>query len=340
MKNEEHRKMRVGFLFLLVIAGALLGTQLSLFGETLRIAYTATAMVYGPLWVTQESGIFKKHNLDVDKLLYIAGGTPSTQALIAGEVEIAFTAAGSVVSANLSGSDAVLLGATMDILPFELWAVPTIKEPSQLKGTKMGVSRLGATSDFVGRYILKKWGLKPGGDVIIFQTGGMPEVFAALKGGSIQSGVMDAGPFTLQAQRDRLVRLADVSTMGLAYVFGPFAARHSFLRSRPDLAGRFLKAYVEGIHRFKTDRRLALAAMEKYTNVKTTPATEQLYEIYAKKYIKRVPEATLGGIQTILEEIGESRPIPAGTTPQRFVEARFVKEIVESGLVETLYRDR
>jgi hypothetical protein len=151
---------------------------------------------------------------------------------------------------------------------------------------------------------------------------------------------MDAGPFTLQAQRDRLVRLADVSTMGLAYVFGPFAARHSFLRSRPDLAGRFLKAYVEGIHRFKTDRRLALAAMEKYTNVKTTPATEQLYEIYAKKYIKRVPEATLGGIQTILEEIGESRPIPAGTTPQRFVEARFVKEIVESGFVETLYRAR
>lgn len=50
-------------------------------------------MVYGPLWVTQDGGFFKKHNLDVD-LLYIAGGPPSLQALIAGEVAIAFTAAG------------------------------------------------------------------------------------------------------------------------------------------------------------------------------------------------------------------------------------------------------
>ena len=340
MKGKLLRKLGAGLLTCFVLSATFLAQRLPVFAEPLPIAYTAVAVVFAPLWVTQEEGIFKKYNLDVDKLLYIAGGPPSTQALIAGDVQIAFTAAGAVVSANLAGSDVVLIGTTIDLLPFEVWTVPTIKDPSQLKGTKMGVSRLGATSDFVGRYLLKKWGLNPTSDVTIFQTGGMPEVFAALKGGSIQSGVMDTGPFTLQAQKEGLVRLADVSTMGLPYVFGPFAARQSFLRSKPDVVSRFMKAYVEGINRLKTDKRRALAIIEKYTNVKTTPAEEQMYEIYANRYIKRIPEATLEGVQTILEEIATSRPLPPGISPQRFIEPRFVKEIANSGFADQLYRGR
>ncbi len=71
--------------------------------EPLRIAYTSIAMIFAPLWTTKEAGIFKKHGLDVE-LLYIGGGPPSTQALLAGDVKISFTAAGAVVAANLAGS--------------------------------------------------------------------------------------------------------------------------------------------------------------------------------------------------------------------------------------------
>ena len=48
----------------------------------------------------------------------------------------------------------------------------------------------------------------------------------------------------------------------------------------------------------------------------------------------------LEGIQTILDEIAENRPIPAGTKPERFVESRFIKEVVQSGLVDALYKGR
>jgi ABC-type nitrate/sulfonate/bicarbonate transport system substrate-binding protein len=155
--------------------------------ETLRIAYTSIAVVYGPLWLTKDAGIFKKYNIEPE-FIYIAGGPPSLQALIAGDVAIAFTAAGATVAANLQGSDVVLLGASIDSLPFELWSLPSIKQPEQLKGTKLGVSRIGATTDFVARYLLKKWNLQPDKEVAIFQTGSGPQVFAALKGGAVQSG--------------------------------------------------------------------------------------------------------------------------------------------------------
>ena len=126
----------------------------------------------------------------------------------------------------------------------------------------------------------------------------------------------------------------------MVYPFGPFAARQAFVKSHPDLVDRFIKAYVEGIHRFKTDKPFALATLEKYTRQKNTPAVERIYEIYATKYFKRAPEATPTGIQTILEEISATRALPSGATPQRFTESRFVRELVSSGFVDALYKGR
>jgi hypothetical protein len=47
---------------------------------------------------------------------------------------ISFTAVGAKVAANLSGSDVVLLGAGIDSLPFQLWSIPSIKQPEDARG--------------------------------------------------------------------------------------------------------------------------------------------------------------------------------------------------------------
>jgi NitT/TauT family transport system substrate-binding protein len=338
-KRKSPSRRRPFIASFIILFASLALSSVASHGEPLRIAYTSIAMVYGPLWVTKEAGLFKKYNIDAE-LLYIAGGPPSLQALIAGDVAISFTAGGAVVAANLAGSDVVLLGASIDSLPFELWSVSSIKDSTQLKGTKLGVSRIGATTDFVARYLLKKWGLQVDKDVAIFQAGAGPQVFAALKGGSVQSGVLSTGLETLQAEAAGYVRLADVSTSGLVYPFGPFAARQTFLKSHSDLTSRFMKAYVEGIHRYKTDKGFALATLEKYMKQKPSPAAEKIYEIYANKYFKRAPEATAPGIQTVLEELAATRALPPGVTPQRFAESKFIHELVAAGFVDNLYKVR
>lgn len=144
----------------------------------------------------------------------------------------------------------------------------------------------------------------------------------------------------LASEAEGYFRLADVSTSGLVYPFGPFATRRAFIKSNPDLVSRFVKAYVEGIHRFKTNKAFALATLEKHLKQKTTPAAERIYEIYATKYFKRAPEATPAAIQTILEEITATRPLPSGITPQRFVDSRFIHELLASGFIDNLYKSR
>ena len=331
--------MRRAILAVVICTTILAGNRAPASAEPLRIVYTAISLMYGPLWVTREAGFFKKYGLDVE-LLYLSGGTLSTAALVSGDVQIAFTGAANVVSANLTGADVVLLGATIDLLPFEVWAVPLLKEPAQLKATKMGVTRIGSTTHFVARYVLKHWGLRSDGDVTFIQTGGQPELFAALKSDAVQSAVLNTGPFTVRAQKENFVRLADVAAMSRPYVYGSVAAREAFIKTRPDVISRFAKAFVEGVHRFKTDKSLALATIEKYTKSKTTAESEQVYEIYAQRYTKRAPEVTTEGMQTILEEIGDSRPLPAGIAPQRFIDSRAFKELYGSGFVDALYRAR
>src|SRR5262249_26435228 len=189
--------------FVAALLAALL-TASAAAAEPLRIAYTSIGIIFAPLWTTQAAGLFKKYGLDVE-LLYIGGGPPSLQALLAGDVKISFTAAGAAVAADLAGSERGLLGTACGTPPVESWGAPSIKTPEALKGTRMGVTRIGSTSDFVGRYVLKKWGLKPGADVSMVQAGAGPEVFAALKSGAIQSGVMSVGPYTTEVEKDGFV---------------------------------------------------------------------------------------------------------------------------------------
>ena len=106
-RNQTRSRLTLRFFGIISsFTAAVFFTAASLGAEPLRIAYTSIAMVYGPLWLTKEAGVFKKHNIDPE-LLYIAGGPPSLQALIAGDVAVSFTAAGAAVAANLSGSDLV-----------------------------------------------------------------------------------------------------------------------------------------------------------------------------------------------------------------------------------------
>ena len=78
--------------------------------EPLGVVYTAINLMYGSLWVTQVADIFKKYNLDTE-LLCISGGTLAAAAMVSGDMQIAFTGAANIVSANLNGADVILLGA-------------------------------------------------------------------------------------------------------------------------------------------------------------------------------------------------------------------------------------
>src|SRR5580765_7176696 len=131
-----------------------------------RVAYSAISGAMGPLWVAQDMGIFNRHGLDV-QLLYIGGGSVVTQALLGGDVQFVRLGANSVVQASLRGANLKMIGNTINTLVFSLMARPEIQTAKDLKGKKIGLTRLGGSTDFALDLALKKWGLRRGADVAV-----------------------------------------------------------------------------------------------------------------------------------------------------------------------------
>ena len=76
------------------------------------------------------------------------------------------------INANMAGGDFVGITSTISTFVFKIIGQPGLKDPSQLKGKKVSISRLGGASDFSLRYALDRWGLVPDKDVGILQVGG------------------------------------------------------------------------------------------------------------------------------------------------------------------------
>ena len=83
------------------------------FAEKLRVAYTAFAGTFTILWVGHEAGLYRKTGVELE-LLYIGSSTRAVQALLGGDIDIVYSAAGAVVDANLAGADLVMIGCQYD----------------------------------------------------------------------------------------------------------------------------------------------------------------------------------------------------------------------------------
>ena len=120
----------------------------------------------------------------------------------------------------------------------------------------MGISRLGGASDFSIRYALARWGLVPDKDVALIQVGGEPEEVMALQNKAVDAVILSE-PFASVATWAGAVVLADLSQLGVPYTMHGFGVRKSFIRANRDVVVRFMKAYLEGIYVFKTNKDVA-----------------------------------------------------------------------------------
>src|SRR5437763_5138075 len=109
-------------------------------------------------------------------------------------------------------------------------ALPIFKEPMDLRGKKVGVTRIGGSADLALDYALKKWGLQRGRDVIVVQTGGLPESLAALRSGVVNGAVLSP-PNNLLAKKAGLREMVDIGQLGIIFPNTALSTTRSYLKS-------------------------------------------------------------------------------------------------------------
>jgi NitT/TauT family transport system substrate-binding protein len=299
------------------------------------LAHSALTASQAILFVTRDAGIFRKYDLE-PQIVYIVGGPTNTAALISGSVDFSIFAGPAAISANLGGADTALLMSFVNTLEHSVFAHASIKRPADLRGKRIGIARPGAADHYGATLALKKWGLEPDRDVALIPIGGPPDRYLALQAGRIDAVLLQP-PLTVRAQKAGFNRLAALVDLGLDYVGTSFGTTRSVINKKEELVRRVVRAFVEGIHFYKTNKEASLKTISRLMKTEDAEALEEAYNAYAVKFMARVPYPAIKGVESILDDLAKTNPKAKGADPAKFVEPRFLKELEDSGFVSKLY---
>lgn len=305
------------------------------FGATVQVAYSAISGAMAPLWVAQEGDFFRREGLEAE-LLYIGGGSLLIQSMLGGNVQLAYGPSVPVINASLRGSDLVLIANTGNAMVFSIMSGPEIKNPRELRGKKIGVTRLGGSTDLALDFALRKWGIQRARDVAVLQTGGMPESLAGLSSRTLDAAVLSP-PNNFKAKKLGLFELVDIGQLGIVFPNTPLSTRKSFIRSDHETVLKFLRAFSQGLNRLRTDREFSIKVLSKYTKVTDPDILSELYQVYGVRYTgDPIPYVRLEGVDGILKRI-EAKEVQEAKSGD-FVDNDLLKELEQSGFFRRLHR--
>ena len=328
MGLRRYRGLTLTVLFLVLFLARGVGAA------PIRISYSAISGAMSSLWVAQEGGYFKREGLDTE-LLYIGGGSLLIQSMLSGDVPFAYGPSVPVINASLRGADLVLIGNTGNSLVFSIMSRPEIKQPANLKGKRVGVTRLGGSTDWALDAALKHWGLERR-DLMVVQTGGMPEGLAGLIAGVFDAVVLSP-PSNFKAAKAGMHELVDVGQLKIIFPNTPLSTSESFIKSNRDITLRFLRGFTQGLHRLRTDREFSMKVLSKYTKVTDSETLAQLHQTFGVRYSgDRIPYVRVEGIDEILKRTPgkEAREAKAGS----FFDNSVLTELEQSGWFKNLGR--
>ena len=327
------QRPRRSLLWLVPLLGALLvvPAQAQPKHPKIRAAYSAISGSMLPAWVAKEKGLFEKHGLDVE-LVYVAAGSKLLQALLSGEFAFGVLG-GQGVDAAGAGADVVYVAGGLDRLVFYLFAKPAIQRVEDLKGKRVGATRINSVSDFAARAALKLGGLEPMKDATILYVGGVPEILAAIIAGSLDAGTISP-PTSLQARRAGLRQLLDLS--GTPYVQSALLTTKTYAAREAAATTSFVKAWAEAISVIHRDKPFTLKVIGHYTRSQDQEILEETYQSVAPHF-KRVPLPPLDVIRLIIQERSQKDERAKRLRAEDLVDARFVTRLLESGFIAELY---
>jgi NitT/TauT family transport system substrate-binding protein len=308
--------------FLLVLVAARSWAQ-----TPVRINWTAVTGAQSGMFMAQQEGLFKKNGLDVE-LLHIASSSRGIQAILAGELAFSYMDGVNLVQANLKGANIALVAGSTNRQVFSLMAKPEIKKIADLKGKKIGITRVGSSTHTSALFALNSGGLKQN-DYQILPLVEVPNILTALIAGQVDAGVVSP-PTNSRARKAGFNELMNLAKDGPEFVSVAIGSSRNYIRANEDTVRRVVRAYSEGVRIFRNNKPAALRMIQKYLHVKETEIAEDTYNQF-RDTIEYPPYVTRKGMEAVLTDLANSDPAAKNAKPEDFLDMRFVAELDKQG---------
>jgi NitT/TauT family transport system substrate-binding protein len=305
--------------------------------DKMRMGLSSVSALHSAVWIAEQKGLFRKHGVDVEVIVTGQGGT-AVSALLANDIQTASSAGDALINAALHGGDTVMIAGVINKGLQRIMVRPEIKTPEDLRGKKVGVTRIGAVSHFVLLMMLKRWNMSPN-DVQVIQVGSSPNMLASLDKGGIDGAVLTIPSMFVAEDRGYKV-LIDLADTDIYYLHTMIATTRSYMKGNRDKLIRYLKGYLEGIAYFKQNRKESLEVVKKKLrlNADQERNLERSFDLLSTKYYETIPYPSLRGVETVLSFIEKDNPKAKTADPKSFVDDSLLREIDASGFVKGLYQ--
>jgi len=286
-------------------------------------------------WMAQEAGLFKKYNIDFN-LVFIASSGIVTAALLGGDAEMTVTGGIGNIAAYVRGStDVVFVGGIKNVMTQTIVAGGAIKRPEDVKGKKIGVSRIGGNSHYFTIQALRRFGMDAAKDVTFIQTGGDPETFAALSTGSIDVATLTPPIDALAVARGYHYVIYGPD-LKIPYAATAFVTKRSVIAKRPLVIGNFMRAMAETAKIMHTDREFVYKVLGKYLRITDRSVLDSAYNAEIKVLEPRLV-IKMESLQATLDELAPTDARAKKIKPQEMVESRYLDEMEKSGFFDQIW---
>jgi len=320
-----NRRVSIWVLFFWLVLPAQLFAQ----GKPLRELNTSYPLGGSTsyFWVAYRSGSFEKYGLKL-KPVYIRGSVNALQSLLARELFIQMEGGPAGVRAWARGAkDVTLIGAVGNKLDYLLVTIPSIKKPEDLKGKRIGVSAIGASSDFIARFAIRQLGLNPEKDVQILAAGGMGQRWAALTGGHIEASVVQP-PYTLLARKAGYTVHLDLSKQDFQYPISAVITTRSFIKAENETVMNFMRGLAEGMdfYRNEGNKEKVIQYLGDYYRSNAREELEETRRAYSQ-LTPGLPIITAKSIENVITNDKELAPM--GLKAEDFLDLSFLQRLQE-----------
>src|SRR6266542_1225269 len=303
---------------LLFLFGAICQSQRTMAQDKVRMGLSSVSALHSATWVAEEKGFFRKY------------GTAGIGALLANDIQMVSSAGDVLVAAALRGGDTVMVAGVVNKGLQRITTKPEIRTPADLKGKRVGVTRIGAVSHSVLLMMLQRWKMTVN-DVQVMQVGSSPNMLVSLDKNGIDAAVLTIPSMFVAEDRGYRV-LLDMADTDIYYLHTMIATTRSYIKNNRDKVSRFLKGYLEGLAFVKQHKKESIDVVKKKLRIGAEQERnlERSIDLLSAKYYEQIPYPSMRGVETVLGFVEKDNPKAKNADPKSFVDDSLLREIDQS----------
>jgi NitT/TauT family transport system substrate-binding protein len=303
--------------------------------DKIRIAMPHRGAGVAPIFAALEGGYYREQGLEPE-LVPFHGHSNSLKGLIAGEADFTNAVGAELLLANARHQgDAVILASAISRSAQQVAALPGIRSREDLRGRRWGVGTRNDADECAIIMAFDRWGwsVDKDAEIVVVGTGGA-RLDLLLDRERVDAAIMHA-PETFQAPKRGYHIVEDFGRLDVSFQNSCAASTRRFIKANPDIGLRYVRAFCQAVHRFRSDATFGIHVLRKYSGETDIDVLRPTWVLFAR-YMGDMMYPSLEGVRNASAILYRVGALPGPVAPEDAIDLDPVLALEREGFFETL----